>query len=139
MKDQATGRRTTVPAQAGEELTPGGGTVDPQPTALPGFGEIPLRADVFLRGGEMPRKQVACRVCGEPCDRGSGSAASPTHNRCMRLEAVEHGTRRSYRQRGCKCAECRAWAASSVREYAARYRAATGRSIWSKYRRKSAL
>jgi len=48
---------------------------------------------------------------------------------------VEHGTRKSYRQRGCRCAECRAWAAKSIREYAASYRAETGRGLWGNYRK----
>lgn len=30
----------------------------------------------------MPRRSVPCRICGQPCTVGTGSAGLPAHNRC---------------------------------------------------------
>ncbi|OBK16773.1 hypothetical protein A5636_24670 [Mycobacterium asiaticum] len=50
-------------------------------------------------------------------------------------EQWEHGTRRGYRQKRCRCDECRAWNKTTQTAYAAGYRARTGVSVRTKYRR----
>lgn len=48
----------------------------------------------------------------------------------------EHGTRTGYRREGCRCGECRAWAAAAARVYRAEYRERTGTGLRSRYGRK---
>lgn len=45
-----------------------------------------------------------------------------------RLEV--HGSRLMYRERKCRCDECRAWAALQTRSYNAKRKAQTGESYW---------
>lgn len=62
------------------------------------------------------RSGLPCDVCGLPTwvSRSSGQA-SARHKACK--PETEHGTRIGYRERLCRCADCRAWQAQSFREY----------------------
>ena len=62
----------------------------------------------------LPEGQARCRPC--------------------RKATVPHGTQTGYDKRGCRCSECRAAKARSVRECAASYKARTGKSLWAQYR-----
>lgn len=86
----------------------------------------------------MPRKaRVPCVECGRllPTYRDSAPADRRRCGPCIKAEREnwEHGTRIGYRQRGCKCDECRAWAARSLTDYARKYRERTGKSLRRKY------
>lgn len=89
----------------------------------------------------MPRRaDVPCIACGRllPTYRDS---APPDRRRCgacikSATAQWQHGTRFGYRQKRCRCDECRAWAANGAREYRAEYRERTGTSLRTKYRRK---
>lgn len=50
------------------------------------------------------------------------------------MVALEHGTRRMYRQEHCRCDECRAWNTESHRAYETRVRQRDGLSLTQKYR-----
>lgn len=89
----------------------------------------------------MPRKaDVPCIGCGKllPTYRDS---APPGQRRCGDCVNAEfgpwrHGTRRGYRQNGCRCDECRAWASRAQTDYARGYRKRTGESLRTRYRRR---
>lgn len=55
-------------------------------------------------------------MCGEPTwvPKSSGQETA-RHKKC--LASFEHGTRVAYRQRGCRCADCRAWNAANFNQY----------------------
>lgn len=66
------------------------------------------------------KKDTPCADCGAPIWRGS------TRCRACRHGELAHGTRRMYRERGCRCEECRAYMATSMRGYVARVRERDG-------------
>lgn len=80
-----------------------------------------------------------CANCGKPIHRGPGSLPVG-QARCRACRAsdpkppFEHGTRRGYRERGCRCRACRKWNARAHRSYASEVKAATGKSLYGKYR-----
>lgn len=89
----------------------------------------------------MPRRgDVPCVRCGRlvPTYRDSAPPERRRCGRCVKADATpwQHGTRRGYRQRGCRCDDCRAWASRAQTEYARGYRARTGESLRTKYRRR---
>lgn len=60
------------------------------------------------------RAYLPCSVCGEPTGWRVTQRDSATHPHC---KPTVHGTRHAYRQRGCRCDECRAWNAGSFNRY----------------------
>lgn len=88
----------------------------------------------------MPRKaDVPCTVCGRllPTYPDSAPADRRRCGRCVKAvaERWDHGTRRGYRQKRCRCEKCRAWNTKTQSAYAAGYRARAGVSLRTKYRR----
>lgn len=88
----------------------------------------------------MPHKaDVPYVVCGRlvPTYRDSAPADRRRCGACVKAasERWEHGTRRGYRQKRCRCDVCRAWNRKAQTAYAAGYRARTGVSLRTKYRR----
>ncbi len=89
----------------------------------------------------MPRRaDVPCIRCGRlvPTYPDSAPAGRRRCGRCVTADAArwEHGTRTGYRREGCRCDECRAWAAAGARKYRAEYRQRTGTGLRSRYGRK---
>lgn len=79
----------------------------------------------------MPRKKIACAVCGEFMSPGSKSLpeGQAKHNRCR----VTHGEAR-YRRHGCRCRECKSAVAKVQRKFRKAYKERTGveyRSLFS--------
>lgn len=58
-------------------------------------------------------------ACGKLMWRSSTALpeGEATCRDCRRQQPVKHGTNQSYRQRGCRCAECKAWNARAHLEY----------------------
>jgi hypothetical protein len=116
----------------------GGSEAPPKAKALlpPGF---PTKKSAG-KGLAVPRRaDVPCVVCGRlvPTYRDSAPADRRRCGVCVKAAADrwEHGTRRGYRQKRCRCDKCRAWAANGARKYRAEYRKRTGSGLRSKYRR----
>jgi hypothetical protein len=72
-------------------------------------------------------------VSRKPCAGGCGKPIqsrldSPMCHPCRRAtpKAIPHGTRTGYRERKCRCEECRAWLRESARDYRAKRQAETG-------------
>lgn len=80
----------------------------------------------------MPRRpDLPCASCGEMMWR-SATSLPEGQARCRkcRYANTAHGTRRRYREHGCRCDECRAWANAQSRAYNASRRERTGESYW---------
>lgn len=71
------------------------------------------------------RPRIPCSQCGSPTgwttSQASRLTGEATCQPCRR-STFEHGTRKGYRERGCRCDECRAWARSGVAVYRQRVR-----------------
>lgn len=80
------------------------------------------------------RPRVACSVCGDPTGWAKGRVGSATCNPCRKAQ-WEHGTRKGYRDKGCRCDACKAWRVESMREYGDRVKAREGVTLRVKYRK----
>lgn len=64
------------------------------------------------------RERAACSICGGPTGYpASRTPESPTCNPCRRAD-WDHGTRKGYREAGCRCDPCRDWYRSEMKSYA---------------------
>lgn len=77
------------------------------------------------RAHERRNKRVRCSTCDGLVWVGGASAAEP---RCRTCRTPEHGTLPMYDSRKCRCDQCRAAKAASMRAYAVR-RAADGNPL----------
>ena len=78
-------------------------------------------------------ERVPCRVCGEPTGWPKTSGRkSAAHNACSRHPC---GTVASYSKRKCRCDDCKAANAQSMREYAAKRKERDGVSLYSQNRK----
>lgn len=74
-----------------------------------------------------------CRYCGTPTATWASKAPieGASHPRCR---PVEHGTRKMYREHGCRCDDCRGWNRGAASVYGRMVTRRDGRSLSSKYR-----
>lgn len=87
----------------------------------------------------MPRRpDMPCAGCGALMWRGTGTLpegqARCRSCRSQDLREVRHGTRQGYRQRRCRCDECKAWNREHQRDYVWQVKARDGVSPTQKYR-----
>ncbi len=92
----------------------------------------------YLPGGSYWKNPITCAACGVETTRWPKSVQGKT--RCpeciadARNNFSEHGTRKMYREFGCRCDECRDFINASCREYAKQHREQTGESLYRNYR-----
>jgi hypothetical protein len=88
-----------------------------------------------------PRKHPRgeCSSCGKPIQWNPKTSAPVDRMMCRPCRAaqpkpVPHGTRTGYRERKCRCEECRAWARQSMRNYNAQVKARTGATYGARFK-----
>jgi len=79
-------------------------------------------ATCSTRSRWIARAKVLCSVCSKPTGYPAGTVEQATHKACRSIE-WEHGTRKGYRERGCRCEECSEWSRTSQRDYMRRRKA----------------
>lgn len=77
---------------------------------------------------------LPCADCGKLMWRGTTSLPEG-RARCQpcRRSDWQHGSRKGYRDNGCRCEECRGWNREQHAAYSADYRRRTGKSLKRKY------
>lgn len=70
------------------------------------------------RGRWGRTERIPCSQCGGPSGWKSSDPADPATVRCRNCRSQwQHGTRKGYRDAGCRCDECRQWNRSQMADY----------------------